>query len=455
MLFFVVLFFNAASSENIFHIGYMYYTDEQFTQNELLTTYDEPSVLGRESESSGFTARLDYDFLTYFTVSLKYMHREFHLQTEDYRTASLYIEDLKRKGYSDDDRDLFKQAIPRTKPVQYKFYHPIQYHEKSGDTYYAGFTAKTPIDLTIKFSYQSSKGIISGSSADQSAANDRIYDDIEDAISRGLKTDAEDAPKPKSQSYTGSLSQAFFTGNTELEIGFSYVDSTPVFSIKRDFNTDIGQYYYYFDRTSAYQAGTYFILNQVLTKTTALQLTGVYATDPDLEDGRELSFRINQYIVPTKSSIHFTYRYFWDTFSLRSNLFEVLFYQYLTKNTIVKLRYRYYWEDNDSFDYDTLVSATLDPDDYSISESISPLEGRLYGVKLTQNLLAFFSEDSQIGKLLDRVELEISYHRMTIYDKRYDKYIDEAGIGYGGFLKNEGEMKIESDVVYAGLTFKY
>jgi len=427
-------------AENIFHVGYLYYTDEQSSQDEYINSYTGIGILGRENESSGLTARLDYDFLTYFTVSLRYRHREFHLQTEEPKSQQRYILDLKQKGYSDRVRD------------------KIQYYRKRGDIYYAGLTAKTPFFMTFKFSYQYSKGIISSSSADASAENDRTYETLESAISAGAISRVESAPKPKTHSFTGSVAQAFFQGNTELELGFSYIDSIPVFPLEREFSKELGQYYYYFDRISAYTRGTYCILTQVLTKTTIVQLNGVYATDPDLEDGRELSFRINQYIVPTKSSLHFTYRFFADTYALRSNLFEALFYQYLTDSTILRLRYRYYWEDNDAFDYDTIASA-LEPEEYSLSETVSPIEGRLYGVKLTQDLVAFFEDDSPVAKLLDNLDLEISYHRMTIYEKRYDDYIDVGDVGYSvgfaGLFRNEGEVKIKSDIFFMGLTFKF
>ncbi|MBU1625971.1 DUF3570 domain-containing protein [bacterium] len=429
-----------ASAKNIFHIGYLYYTDEQISQEEQLTSKTAPSILGRENESSGLSLRLDQDLLTYLTGSFRYMRREFHLQTEDPAKLNSYIYWLKKNGTTTKQRE-------------------IDYHQKRGDSYYAGLTARTPFYMTFKFSFQYSKGVISSSSAEISSANDIEYKDIDNALKNGDISDVEYEPVPTSTSYNGSIAQAFFNGNTELEIGFSYAESRPVFPVEKGWNEDLKQYYYFFDRVSAYQFGVYSILTQVLTKTTIMQLIGVYATDPFLEDGREISFRINQYIVPTKSSIHFAHRYFSDTFSLRSNLFEIQFYQYLTSSTTLKLRYRYYWEDNDAFDYDTLISTTLTPDDYNISETISPIEGRLYGVKITQNLLAFFGEENPILKFLDNVDLELSYHRMTIYDKRYDKYQDENNLGYPiyfkGLLKNEGETKIKSDIFFMGLTFKY
>jgi hypothetical protein len=156
---------------------------------------------------------------------------------------------------------------------------------------------------------------------------------------------------------------------------------------------------------------------------------GVYADEQHPRDRNRNAaiFRINQYIVPTRSAIHLSYRYYFDDWSVNSHDIGIKLYQYLTEELILRLRYRYYDQSSAFFWYDNPVPGQQ----YTTWDGrLKNIQANLFGMKFIYDVTGL-TEGTFVEKLFKNTEVDLVW----------DRYYQNTGFNY--------------NLYQAGLTVKF
>jgi len=193
-----------------------------------------------------------------------------------------------------------------------------------------------------------------------------------------------------SQTPSLSISRDFLNRNTTIKLGFSHsFDQTfgHYMGISKDKDTDnlglsltqvftpttLGQIGYTYSSVRGYMPSG----NRKVTITGSSTPSDEYMPDSRKREGAGL--RVAQYL-PINSSIHLSYRWYRDTWSINSDTASAQFFQYLLPNIIARLEYRTYRQSG-AFFYKSIYSGA---EDFLTSTNIyAPFDSRLLGAKLS------------------------------------------------------------------------
>lgn len=156
---------------------------------------------------------------------------------------------------------------------------------------------------------------------------------------------------------------------------------------------------------------------------------GTYADEhhPAQRSRNAAIFRLNQYIVPTRSAVHLTYRYYFDDWDVRSHDMGVKLYQYLSDELILRLRYRYYDQSAAFFWYDNPMPGQQ----YTTWDGrMKNIQADLFGVKFIYDITDF-ADEIFTGNIFKGAEVDFVW----------DRYYQNTGFNY--------------NLYQAGLTFKF
>ena len=208
--------------------------------------------------------------------------------------------------------------------------------------------------------------------------------------------DGRDFPKSKDTSTIGlSLSQTL-TPRTVAAIGYE------------------------FSSVDGYQAHPENIVN--------LSDTSEYTNEvhPESRERNATVIRINQYLT-WKAALHADYRYYNDSWGVKSDTYGLKYYHYITEDLILRARYRYYSQGKADFYSASSESGTPYP---TIDGKLRSFDSTLYGIKIIKDITGLVS-----GLGLAKVE-------NASFNLKYDRY------GQSGGDDNYG---INADIVQAGV----
>ncbi len=154
---------------------------------------------------------------------------------------------------------------------------------------------------------------------------------------------------------------------------------------------------YEYSQVKGYQANPY--------KTVSVSGTRYDEALPEDRKRHALIGRINQYL-PYRSSIQLDYRYYYDSWKINAHTVDTKFFNYLTDNLILRLRYRYYNQDPAYFYKDSYSSLQ----DYITSDDkLSAFSANLFGIKLDYGLkgISWFRKN----RILREARVDINYER--------------------------------------------
>ena len=156
---------------------------------------------------------------------------------------------------------------------------------------------------------------------------------------------------------------------------------------------------------------------------------GTYAEEnhPGYRNRNAFVFRINQYIIPTRSAVHFSYRYYTDDWSVDSHDMGVKLYQYLNDELVLRLKYRYY-DQSQSFFW---AENPIPGQEYNTWDGrMKNIHAHLYGVKFIYDLAKVTA-----GTALEDIFTDTEANFVM------DRYYQDTGFNYY--------------MVQAGLTLKF
>ena len=187
-----------------------------------------------------------------------------------------------------------------------------------------------------------------------------------------------------------SVSRDFFNRNTTLKLGFSHsFDQTfgHYMGISKDKDTDnlglsltqvftpttLGQIGYTYSSVRGYMPSG----NRKVSVTGSSTPIDEYMPESRKREGAGV--RVAQYL-PINSSIHLSYRWYRDTWSISSDTVSAQYFQYLLPNLIARLEYRTYRQSG-AFFYKSVYSGA---EDFLTSTGIyAPFDSKLIGIKLS------------------------------------------------------------------------
>lgn len=193
-----------------------------------------------------------------------------------------------------------------------------------------------------------------------------------------------------SQTPSLSVSRDFFNRNITLKFGYSHsFDQTfgHYMSESKDKGTDnfgvsltqvftpttVGQVGYTYSNVSGFMPSG----NRKVSITGSSAPSDEYMPDSRKREGTGI--RIAQYL-PIKGSVHLSYRWYRDTWSIGSDTISAQYFQYLFQNLIARLEYRLHQQRGAFFYQDTYSGAER----FLTSTNIyAPFDSKLAGVKLS------------------------------------------------------------------------
>jgi len=148
---------------------------------------------------------------------------------------------------------------------------------------------------------------------------------------------------------------------------------------------------------------------------------GLFADErhPERRHRNAMIFRINQFIRPTRSAFHLTYRYYFDDWDVNSHDMGIKGYQYLTDDLILRLRYRYYRQSEAFFWRDNPVQGQ----EFTTRDGrLQKMRAHLFGMKVIYDL-GKVNGDTPLGEFLKNTEVDLLW----------DRYYRDTGFNYNLF----------------------
>jgi hypothetical protein len=121
--------------------------------------------------------------------------------------------------------------------------------------------------------------------------------------------------------------------------------------------------------------------------------------------------RINQFIPAIKASLHASYRYYGDTWDVKSHTGELKFNKYIFNDLILGLDYRYYTQTGAKFYRQNYSGDVFTLGGYRTADyKLKPFSSNTAGVNLTFMLRAFARPGSDL-EFLEKSSVEVNYFR--------------------------------------------
>lgn len=131
---------------------------------------------------------------------------------------------------------------------------------------------------------------------------------------------------------------------------------------------------------------------------------------PDYRVRHAGALRMSQFIVPIKASFIASYRYYFDTWKVRSHTAEVKFNKYIFNDLIFGVDYRYYTQTQASFYADRYVQPNLATDYRTSDYKLKPFSSNNFGFSLTYLLRGLAKGNADLEFLRDSA-IELMYFR--------------------------------------------
>lgn len=131
---------------------------------------------------------------------------------------------------------------------------------------------------------------------------------------------------------------------------------------------------------------------------------------PDYRVRHAGALRFSQFIVPIKASFIASYRYYFDTWKVRSHTAEVKFNKYIFNDLVFGVDYRYYTQTQASFYSDRYAQLNLAADYRTSDYKLKPFSSNNFGFSLTYLLRGLAKGNPDLEFLRDSA-IELMYFR--------------------------------------------
>jgi len=121
--------------------------------------------------------------------------------------------------------------------------------------------------------------------------------------------------------------------------------------------------------------------------------------------------RISQFLPPIRASLIGSYRYYWDTWAVKSSTAELKLNKYVTNDLVFSVDYRYYSQTGSNFYQPEYIGDAYTLDAYrTVDYKLTPFSSNNFGLSLNLMLRAFGKPGSDL-EFLENSSVELTYFR--------------------------------------------
>jgi len=132
---------------------------------------------------------------------------------------------------------------------------------------------------------------------------------------------------------------------------------------------------------------------------------------PYLRTRKAGTARISQFIPSIRASLIGSYRYYWDTWAVKSSTAEMKLNKYVTNDLVFSIDYRYYTQTGANFYQPQYIGDYYTLDGYrTVDYKLTPFSSNNFGLSLNLMLRAFGKPGSDL-EFLENSSLELTYFR--------------------------------------------